>query len=56
MSATQTAQLMDGTGHARRIVEEAAAKAAEISQRTGTAPVWRRCWWEMTPHRSLMSA
>ncbi|BAC68253.1 bifunctional 5,10-methylene-tetrahydrofolate dehydrogenase/5,10-methylene-tetrahydrofolate cyclohydrolase [Streptomyces avermitilis] len=38
MSATQTAQLMDGTGHARRIVEEAAAKAAEISQRTGTAP------------------
>ncbi|MFF0000570.1 bifunctional 5,10-methylenetetrahydrofolate dehydrogenase/5,10-methenyltetrahydrofolate cyclohydrolase [Streptomyces avermitilis] len=38
MPATQTAQLMDGTGHARRIVEEAAAKAAEISQRTGTAP------------------
>ncbi|WP_405722119.1 bifunctional 5,10-methylenetetrahydrofolate dehydrogenase/5,10-methenyltetrahydrofolate cyclohydrolase [Streptomyces sp. NBC_00046] len=38
MSATQTAQLMDGTGLAKRIVEEAAAKAAEISRRTGTSP------------------
>ncbi|MEU1300236.1 bifunctional 5,10-methylenetetrahydrofolate dehydrogenase/5,10-methenyltetrahydrofolate cyclohydrolase [Streptomyces shenzhenensis] len=38
MSATQTAQLMDGTGLATCIVEEAAAKAAEISQRTGAAP------------------
>ncbi|MEV5900817.1 bifunctional 5,10-methylenetetrahydrofolate dehydrogenase/5,10-methenyltetrahydrofolate cyclohydrolase [Streptomyces sp. NPDC052127] len=38
MSATQTAQLMDGTGLAGRIVEEAAAKAAEISQHTGTSP------------------
>ncbi|MYW54246.1 bifunctional 5,10-methylene-tetrahydrofolate dehydrogenase/5,10-methylene-tetrahydrofolate cyclohydrolase [Streptomyces sp. SID8376] len=38
MSSTQTAQLMDGTGLAKRIVEEAAVKAAEISQRTGTSP------------------
>lgn len=38
MSATQTAQLMDGTSLAKRIVEEAAVKAAEISQSTGTAP------------------
>lgn len=38
MSATQTAQLMDGTSLAKRIVEEAAAKAAEISRRTGTSP------------------
>lgn len=38
MSATQTARLMDGTGLAGRIVEEAAAKAAEVSQRTGTSP------------------
>ncbi|UNO38497.1 bifunctional 5,10-methylenetetrahydrofolate dehydrogenase/5,10-methenyltetrahydrofolate cyclohydrolase [Streptomyces sp. MST-110588] len=38
MSATQTAQLMDGTSLAKRIVEEAAVKATEISQRTGTAP------------------
>ncbi|MEV5400847.1 bifunctional 5,10-methylenetetrahydrofolate dehydrogenase/5,10-methenyltetrahydrofolate cyclohydrolase [Streptomyces cellulosae] len=38
MSSTQTAQLMDGTGLAKRIVEEAAVKAAEISQPTGTSP------------------
>ncbi|MEU1192770.1 bifunctional 5,10-methylenetetrahydrofolate dehydrogenase/5,10-methenyltetrahydrofolate cyclohydrolase [Streptomyces sp. NPDC005859] len=38
MSATQTAQPMDGTSLAKRIVEEAAAKAAEISRRTGTSP------------------
>ncbi|WP_415961798.1 bifunctional 5,10-methylenetetrahydrofolate dehydrogenase/5,10-methenyltetrahydrofolate cyclohydrolase [Streptomyces sp. 021-4] len=38
MPATQTAQLMDGTSLAKRIVEEAAVKAAEISQSTGTVP------------------
>ncbi|MEC3994615.1 bifunctional 5,10-methylenetetrahydrofolate dehydrogenase/5,10-methenyltetrahydrofolate cyclohydrolase [Actinacidiphila sp. DG2A-62] len=38
MSETQTAQLMDGTGLAGRIVEEAAVKAAEISRATGTVP------------------
>ncbi|MFD9318901.1 bifunctional 5,10-methylenetetrahydrofolate dehydrogenase/5,10-methenyltetrahydrofolate cyclohydrolase [Streptomyces sp. NPDC060053] len=38
MSLTQTARLMDGTGLAARIVEEAAAQAAEISRRTGTSP------------------
>ncbi|MFF8713037.1 tetrahydrofolate dehydrogenase/cyclohydrolase catalytic domain-containing protein, partial [Streptomyces sp. NPDC015184] len=38
MSATQTAQLMDGTSLAKSIVEGAAAKAAEISRRTGTNP------------------
>ncbi|GAA3879360.1 bifunctional 5,10-methylenetetrahydrofolate dehydrogenase/5,10-methenyltetrahydrofolate cyclohydrolase [Streptomyces lannensis] len=38
MSTTQTAQLMDGTHLAKRIVEEAAVKAAEISHRTGSSP------------------
>ncbi|MBA4864370.1 bifunctional 5,10-methylenetetrahydrofolate dehydrogenase/5,10-methenyltetrahydrofolate cyclohydrolase [Streptomyces sp. PSKA54] len=38
MSPTHTAQLMDGTGLARRIVEATATNAAEISQRTGVAP------------------
>ncbi|MBA2944852.1 bifunctional 5,10-methylenetetrahydrofolate dehydrogenase/5,10-methenyltetrahydrofolate cyclohydrolase [Streptomyces himalayensis] len=38
MSPTHTAQLMDGTGLARRIVEETTAKAAEIAQRTGVTP------------------
>ncbi|MEU2212582.1 bifunctional 5,10-methylenetetrahydrofolate dehydrogenase/5,10-methenyltetrahydrofolate cyclohydrolase [Streptomyces hygroscopicus] len=38
MSPTQTAQLMEGTSLAKRIVDEAAAKAAEISRRTGTSP------------------
>ncbi|MEU8707938.1 bifunctional 5,10-methylenetetrahydrofolate dehydrogenase/5,10-methenyltetrahydrofolate cyclohydrolase [Streptomyces sp. NPDC048565] len=38
MSATRTAQLMDGTGLARRIIEEAAAEAAEISRSSGTGP------------------
>ncbi|MFZ3592492.1 bifunctional 5,10-methylenetetrahydrofolate dehydrogenase/5,10-methenyltetrahydrofolate cyclohydrolase [Streptomyces sp. BH104] len=38
MSATPTAQLMDGTGLARRIIEDTAAKAAEISRLGGTSP------------------
>jgi methylenetetrahydrofolate dehydrogenase (NADP+) / methenyltetrahydrofolate cyclohydrolase len=38
MSVTPTAQLMDGTGLARRIVEKTATEAARISQHTGTAP------------------
>ncbi|TDC79706.1 bifunctional 5,10-methylenetetrahydrofolate dehydrogenase/5,10-methenyltetrahydrofolate cyclohydrolase [Streptomyces hainanensis] len=38
MSAIQTAQLMDGTGLAKRVVEEAAARAGEISRRAGTSP------------------
>ncbi|MFF4749063.1 bifunctional 5,10-methylenetetrahydrofolate dehydrogenase/5,10-methenyltetrahydrofolate cyclohydrolase [Streptomyces sp. NPDC002514] len=38
MSRTRTAHLMNGTSLARRIVEEAAAGAAEISRRTGTSP------------------
>lgn len=38
MSQTRTAHLMDGRGLAKRIVMEAAARAAEISQRTGTVP------------------
>ncbi|MFE1265603.1 bifunctional 5,10-methylenetetrahydrofolate dehydrogenase/5,10-methenyltetrahydrofolate cyclohydrolase [Streptomyces albogriseolus] len=38
MSAAQTAQLMDGTGLAKRTIEEAAAKAAEISRHGGTSP------------------
>ncbi|WP_037771468.1 MULTISPECIES: bifunctional 5,10-methylenetetrahydrofolate dehydrogenase/5,10-methenyltetrahydrofolate cyclohydrolase [Streptomyces] len=38
MSSTQMAQLMDGTGLAGRIAAETAAKAAEISQRTGVTP------------------
>ncbi|MGA5703648.1 bifunctional 5,10-methylenetetrahydrofolate dehydrogenase/5,10-methenyltetrahydrofolate cyclohydrolase [Peterkaempfera bronchialis] len=38
MSTTQTAQLMDGTSLAKRIVAEAAVKAAEITQSTGAAP------------------
>ncbi|MEN2424245.1 tetrahydrofolate dehydrogenase/cyclohydrolase catalytic domain-containing protein [Streptomyces rimosus] len=38
MSPPHAAQLMDGRGLAARIVEEAAVQAAEISQRTGTAP------------------
>lgn len=38
MSATQTAQLMEGSSLAKRIVEEVAAKAAEISRHTGTSP------------------
>ncbi|MBQ1088944.1 bifunctional 5,10-methylenetetrahydrofolate dehydrogenase/5,10-methenyltetrahydrofolate cyclohydrolase [Streptomyces sp. B93] len=35
---SQTAQLMDGTSLARRIVEQAADRAAVISRRTGTSP------------------
>lgn len=38
MNTTQTAQLMDGTGLARRSVEETTAAAAEIRLRTGTPP------------------
>ncbi|MFC9091122.1 bifunctional 5,10-methylenetetrahydrofolate dehydrogenase/5,10-methenyltetrahydrofolate cyclohydrolase [Streptomyces sp. NPDC057072] len=38
MSPTQTAQIMDGTHLAKRIVEEATGKAAEISHRTGSSP------------------
>ncbi|WP_326697864.1 bifunctional 5,10-methylenetetrahydrofolate dehydrogenase/5,10-methenyltetrahydrofolate cyclohydrolase [Streptomyces sp. NBC_01754] len=38
MPATRTAQLMDGTALARRIIEEAAAKAAEISRHGGPSP------------------
>ena len=38
MSATRTAQLMEGTNLAERVIEEAAAKAAEISRRSGTSP------------------
>ncbi|NGO07336.1 bifunctional 5,10-methylenetetrahydrofolate dehydrogenase/5,10-methenyltetrahydrofolate cyclohydrolase [Streptomyces sp. HC44] len=35
---SRTARLMDGTGLARRIVEETAKQAADITERTGTAP------------------
>ncbi|MFE6887148.1 bifunctional 5,10-methylenetetrahydrofolate dehydrogenase/5,10-methenyltetrahydrofolate cyclohydrolase [Streptomyces sp. NPDC057694] len=35
---SRTAQLMDGTRLAARLVEETAAKAAEIAHRTGTSP------------------
>lgn len=38
MSTNQSARLMDGTGLAERVVEEAAVTAAEISRRTGTSP------------------
>ncbi|MYW67081.1 bifunctional 5,10-methylene-tetrahydrofolate dehydrogenase/5,10-methylene-tetrahydrofolate cyclohydrolase [Streptomyces sp. SID8379] len=38
MSATHTAQLMDGTALARRIVEETALEAARISRSAGTSP------------------
>jgi len=38
MSPTQTAQLMDGTGLARRVIEETATRAAELTRLTGMAP------------------
>lgn len=38
MSQAHPARLMDGTGLARRIVEETARRAAEVTRRTGTAP------------------
>ncbi|MGC0420951.1 bifunctional 5,10-methylenetetrahydrofolate dehydrogenase/5,10-methenyltetrahydrofolate cyclohydrolase [Embleya sp. AB8] len=38
MTPTRSAQLMDGTSLAGRIVEEATVKAADIAQRTGTSP------------------
>lgn len=37
-SGAQTARLMDGTGPARRIIESAAATAADFHRRTGAAP------------------
>lgn len=39
--STSTATLMDGTALARRTVEETAARAAEITRRTGVTPVSR---------------
>ncbi|MGW1965193.1 bifunctional 5,10-methylenetetrahydrofolate dehydrogenase/5,10-methenyltetrahydrofolate cyclohydrolase [Streptomyces sp. NPDC001935] len=38
MSPTRTAQLMDGTGPARRLVEETSTRAAELARRTGVTP------------------
>ncbi|MFG3498852.1 bifunctional 5,10-methylenetetrahydrofolate dehydrogenase/5,10-methenyltetrahydrofolate cyclohydrolase [Streptomyces sp. NPDC047928] len=38
MSSTSTARLMDGSALARRIVEETAARAEDITRRTGTQP------------------
>ncbi|MFJ7968291.1 bifunctional 5,10-methylenetetrahydrofolate dehydrogenase/5,10-methenyltetrahydrofolate cyclohydrolase [Streptomyces sp. NPDC096324] len=38
MSQSTTAQLMDGTGLARRVVEETADRAAELARRTGVTP------------------
>ncbi|MGW1147090.1 bifunctional 5,10-methylenetetrahydrofolate dehydrogenase/5,10-methenyltetrahydrofolate cyclohydrolase [Streptomyces sp. LE64] len=38
MSPTRTAQLMDGTGPARRLLEETARRAEEFTRRTGTEP------------------
>lgn len=38
MSPTQTAQLMDGTSLAKRVVEETATRAAELTRRNGMAP------------------
>ncbi|GAA2251950.1 bifunctional methylenetetrahydrofolate dehydrogenase/methenyltetrahydrofolate cyclohydrolase FolD [Streptomyces amakusaensis] len=38
MSRIQTARLMDGTGLARRVVDETASRAAEITRRTGVRP------------------
>lgn len=38
MSPIRSAQLMDGTGLAKRIVEEATVRTAEISRRTGISP------------------
>lgn len=38
MSPTQTAQLMDGAALARRIGEETAARAADLTRRTGVVP------------------
>lgn len=40
-SGAQTARLMDGTGPARRIIESAAATAADFHRRTGAARAWR---------------
>jgi methylenetetrahydrofolate dehydrogenase (NADP+)/methenyltetrahydrofolate cyclohydrolase len=38
MPRTRTARLMDGTGLARRLVEDSAAAAAAITEQTGTVP------------------
>ncbi|MEE1757514.1 bifunctional 5,10-methylenetetrahydrofolate dehydrogenase/5,10-methenyltetrahydrofolate cyclohydrolase [Streptomyces sp. SP18CS02] len=38
MSTTSSARLMDGTAHARRLVDETAVRAAGITRRTGTRP------------------
>jgi methylenetetrahydrofolate dehydrogenase (NADP+)/methenyltetrahydrofolate cyclohydrolase len=38
MTSPQTTNLMDGAGLARRIVEETTARAAAITEQTGTAP------------------
>ncbi|MFJ3192664.1 bifunctional 5,10-methylenetetrahydrofolate dehydrogenase/5,10-methenyltetrahydrofolate cyclohydrolase [Streptomyces griseoviridis] len=38
MSRTRTAQLMDGAGLARRVVEEASDRAAEVTRRSGATP------------------
>ncbi|OEJ93251.1 bifunctional 5,10-methylenetetrahydrofolate dehydrogenase/5,10-methenyltetrahydrofolate cyclohydrolase [Streptomyces thermolilacinus] len=38
MSTTAEARLMDGSGLARRLVEETAARAAELTRRTGKEP------------------
>ncbi|MEW2403169.1 bifunctional 5,10-methylenetetrahydrofolate dehydrogenase/5,10-methenyltetrahydrofolate cyclohydrolase [Streptomyces sp. NPDC046862] len=38
MSQAHQARLMDGTGLARRIAEQTARRAAEVTRRTGTAP------------------
>ncbi|MEV6104968.1 bifunctional 5,10-methylenetetrahydrofolate dehydrogenase/5,10-methenyltetrahydrofolate cyclohydrolase [Streptomyces sp. NPDC051940] len=38
MTATTTARLMDGTGPARRLLDETAARAAALTRRTGVAP------------------
>lgn len=48
----RTARLMDGTALARRISKQTAAQAAKLTERTGTAPVWRPCWSARTRRRS----
>lgn len=55
MSRTQTAQLMDGTSLARRMIEESAANAADITRRTGTSPCLATVLVGRTPLRSPMS-
>jgi hypothetical protein len=38
------ARLMDGTALARRIVEDTAKKAADLTDAPVRRPVWRRFW------------